>query len=359
MKLFLRLLGVLVILGIIVAGCGYWLTFASNTPNYEGYRSVKIPAGASFEQAADSLEASGLLRSRRTFEWIATATTWRRQLKPGHYQFEAGASNFDILDKIRKGRQDPIRVTVPPGVRPHVFAAVMARVLDLDAEIILNELTNPELAENLGTTTSYLFGYMRPNSFDVYWTVSEEGLIRRLKNEWDRFWTEEMDRKAHNLGLSKEDVLTLASIVEWEARVADERPTVAGVYLNRLLGRTSSGRMRLQADPTVQFALMQEDGGPMRRLLFVDYTFPHPYNTYLIDGLPPGPITNPSESSILAVLDAEEHDYLFFVARGDGTHIFSRTLAEHNRAAAAYRVLMQERRREQAEREQMDATDTP
>ena len=118
MKLLLRLIGGLFILGLITAAVGSWMTFASNTPDFEGHRSVKIPPGSSFDQVADSLATNGLLNSRQTFEWIATASTWRRQMKPGHYRFEAGASNFDMLDKIRKGRQDPIRVTVPPGVRP-------------------------------------------------------------------------------------------------------------------------------------------------------------------------------------------------------------------------------------------------
>ena len=138
---------------------------------------------------------------------------------------------------------------------------------------------------------------MRPNSFDIYWTTDARGAVRRLKQEWDRFWTDDMQREADALGLTKGEVLTLASIVEWEARRPEERPRIAGVYLNRLLGRTRTGRMRLQADPTVQYALMRSDGGRMRRLLFEDYKFADPYNTYLIDGLPPGPINNPSESS--------------------------------------------------------------
>ena len=356
MKFFIRILLGLAVVGLIAAAFGYWLMFAPNTPDFEDYRGVKIPAGASFEQTVDSLDAAGLIRSRTSFHWAGTATTWRRQVKPGHYRFEAGTNNFRMLDKIRKGRQDPIRVAIPPGVRPGVLAAVLRRDLDTDSTAFRQALANPELAAELNTDTTHLFGFMRPNSFDIYWTVSAEGVVRRLKREWERFWTDEMQQSADNLGLSKEEVLTLASIVEWEARVPEERPRVAGVYLNRLLGRTPAGRMRLQADPTVQYALLQQGEPRMRRLLYVDYRTPHPYNTYLIDGLPPGPITNPSESSIRAVVDAEDHNYLFFVARGDGYHVFSRTLAEHNRAAAAYRTMMQDRRREQAARAQQAQT---
>lgn len=359
MKWILGALAALVVLGLIAGTTIFFVFLGPNTPSYDGERGVKIPAGASFAQTADSLEAAGLLASRRTFEWSASVTGWGRQLKPGYYRFAAGASNREMLDKIRKGRQDPIRVTVPPGVRPGVFAARMRVQLDADSAAVHEALLDAELAEELGTDPAHLFGYMRPNTFDIYWTTSPRGIVSRLKREWDRFWTDEMQRKADELGLSRDQVLTMASIVEWEARVPEERPRVAGVYLNRMLGRTRAGRMRLQADPTVQYALMETDGGRMRRLLFVDYRFEHPYNTYLIDGLPPGPITNPSESSIRAVLDAEEHDYLFFVAVGDGTHIFTRTLAEHNRAAAQYRTLMQQRRREQAERAAAEAAEAP
>ncbi len=348
MKLLVRLLLAGLALGLLAALAVYWLLFMPNTPDYDGFRGAKLPAGSSFETVADSLGSAGLLASRSRFEWAATATGWGRQLKPGYYRFEDGASNYDLLDKIRKGRQDPVRVAVPPGTRPAVLAAVLRRDLAVDSAAFREALRDPAFADDLGTDTTHLFGYMRPNSFDIYWTTDARGTVERLKREWDRFWTDEMQRKADALGLSRDEVVTLASIVEWEARQPEERPRIAGVYLNRLLGRTRAGRMRLQADPTVQYALMRKEGGRMRRLLFADYAFPDAYNTYLIDGLPPGPINNPSESSVLAVLDPEAHEYLYFVATGDGTHTFSRTLAEHNRAAERYRALMRERREEQS-----------
>ena len=347
MKLLVRLFFAALVLGLLGALAVYWLLFMPNTPDYDGYRGAKLPRGASFEAVADSLERAEMIASRTSFEWAGTVTGWGRQLKPGYYRFEAGARNWDILRKIRSGQQDPVRVAVPPGTRPAVLAAVLRRDLDIDSTAFVDALRDPELAAELETDTTHLFGYMRPNSFDIYWTTDARGAVKRLKREWNQFWTDDMQRKADALGLTKEEVITLASIVEWEARRPEERPRIAGVYLNRLLGRTRVGRMRLQADPTVQYALMRQDGGRMRRLLFADYEFPDPYNTYRIDGLPPGPINNPSESSIRAVLDNEEHDFLYFVAKGDGTHTFSRTLREHNNAANAFRDLMRERRREQ------------
>ena len=346
------------LLGLAVAAAGAWVAFAPNTPGFEDARGVRLPT-RSFEAAADSLEAAGLLASRGSFELFARLTGWDEQVKPGHYRFEAGASNWDLLDKIRKGLEDPVLVTIPPGTRPEVLAAVLRRDLGTDSTAVADAFRDPELAAELGTDTLHLFGHMRPNTFDIYWTTDAEEAVRRIHRWYERFWTDAREAKARALGLTPDEVLTLASIVEWEARVPEERPRIAGVYLNRLLGRTAAGRMRLQADPTVQYALMRSDGGPMRRLLRADYRFPHPYNTYLIDGLPPGPITNPSESSIDAVLDNEAHDYLFFVAEpgGSGRHRFTRTAAEHNRAAAEWSAWLSEqvrlrRAREAAERAQ-------
>lgn len=352
-----KLLLAAAVLGFVVLAFGLWLAFWPNTPDYEGTRGVRLPE-RSFDAAADSLEAAGLVRSRGSFELFATVTGWDRQVKPGHYLFEAGASNWAMMDKIRKGLVDPVLVTIPPGTRPAVLAAVLRRDLGTDSAAVADAFRDPALAEELGTDTLHLFGHMRPNTFDIYWTTDAEEAIRRIHAWYDRFWTDERQAQARALGLSPEEVLTMASIVEWEARVAEERSQIAGVYLNRLLGRTAAGRMRLQADPTVQYALMQADGGPMRRLLLSDYRFPSAYNTYLIDGLPPGPITNPSESSIDAVLDAEEHDYLFFVAATDGSgrHRFSRTGAEHAQAAAEWSRWLSEQVRIRRERERSAGT---
>ena len=147
-----------------------------------------------------------------------------------------------------------------------------------------------------------------------------------------------MKAGADSLELSIDEVLRVASIVEWETNHVPEKPTVAGVYLNRL-----RERWRLDADPTVQYALLEIEGA-RRRLFFVDYKIQHPYNTYLYRGLPPGPVTNPSPSSIQAVVKPERHDYMFFVTKGDGSHTFTRTLQEHVKASRAFHRMMRERR---------------
>ena len=347
-----RRLIVLTLLAIAVVGIliGCWMAFASNTEDFEDSLSVRIPSGSSFEDVVDSLETAGILGSRESFATFATLTGWRRQVKPGHYLIESGMSNWAMLDKIRKGLQDPIRITIPPGSRPSVVGAVLARDLGIDADAFVEAMKDPALAAELETDTLHLFGRMRANTYDIFWTTDAATAVRRIHTWYDRFWTDERQATARALGLTPDEVTTLASIVEWEAQQAEERPTIAGVYLNRLLGRTSAGTMRLQADPTVQFALMQMDGGRMRRLFTRDYNTPHPYNTYLTEGLPPGPINNPSDASIDAVLDAEEHEFLYFVADGTGGHTFTRTLGEHMSAAREWSAFISRQTRIAAQR---------
>ncbi len=344
LKRLLYLFLFLIMLGGMAAGAGAWLMYTPNTPNFEEGRSVKIPRGASFEQATDSLDAAGILRSRQYFTWAAKATGWGDQIKAGHYVIESGSSNYDLLSKLRRGLQEPIRLIIPPGSRPEVVAAVVGRDMgDFEKDDFLAALDDPALAAELGTNTAHVFSYLLPDTYNFYWLTDERTVIRRIKEYFDAYWTAERQQKAEAHGLSVEDVLNLAAIVEWESAHEPERPRVAGVYLNRLNTRG----WRLEADPTVQYAILEREG-QKRRLFNVDYQIVHPYNTYLIDGLPPGPVTNPSRSAIDAVLDAEEHNYMFFVAKGDGTHTFSRTLGEHVRAAREFHQLMRERRRQQA-----------
>ncbi len=328
---------------IVVAGlAGYWVVFGPNTKLYTGKRSVYIPRGAGFEEVTDSLMASDVLASRATFEWFGKLTGWASQVKAGHYTFEAGASNHRILDVIRKGLQSPVKLTVPPGTRPEVIAAVAGRDMEFEPEAFLEALQDTSLARELGTSVDHLFAFMMPETYHFYWLNDARTVVKKVKESFDAFYSREIAARADSLGLTKNEVLILASIVEWETSIDAEKPRVAGVYLNRL-----RKNWPLQADPTVQYAVIAKEGRK-RRLLYQDYEIQHPYNTYKIAGLPPGPITNPSPSSIRAVANVEKHDYMYFVARGDGSHTFSRTLAEHNRAAQEYYRLMRERRLQQA-----------
>lgn len=350
-----KLLVLLVVLGGAAASAGYWLAFSSNVGGTEPH-SVRLPAGTGFEAALDSLEAADALGNRASMELFGRLTGWADQVKTGHYYVQPGMSNWAVLDKIRKGLQDPIRITIPPGSRPERTARVLRNQLGTDSSEVARLLRDPAFADSLGTDVAHLHGQMLAETFDMYWTDDAETALRRIHQRYERFWTDERRAQADALGLTPDEVVTVASLVEWEARKPEERRRIAGLYLNRLLGRTAAGTMRLQADPTVQFALMEEGGEPaMRRLLFSDYRFPSAYNTYLIDGLPPGPITNPSDGTIDAVLNNEENDFLYFVADGSGGHDFSRTLAEHNAKAARWSQWLSEQVRIRDAREAAEA----
>jgi UPF0755 protein len=326
------------LLGGIGAGAGGWLVFGPNTGPYEEARSVIFPADVSMEAAVDSLEAEGILASSSSFRLVATLTGWGEQIKAGHYRIPSHFSNYQLLDKLRRGLQDPLRVTIPPGSRPEIVATVVGRRLRMDAEAFRATLRDTSLAHDLGTTPGRLFGYMLPETYEFYWQVSPETVIRRVKSSFDRFYDQELAAGADSIGLAKREVVTLASIVEWEALQDREKPTIAGVYLNRL-----REGWRLQADPTIQYALLQTKGERTSRVLYRDLEIDHPYNTYKNRGLPPGPITNPSPSSLRAVANPHRHEYFYFAADGTGGHTFSRTLREHNQAAEKYHRKMNQR----------------
>lgn len=343
----LALLAVLLVgLGI---GAGGTIVFGPNTGPYDTARSVIFPADASLDEAVDSLQAEHILVSPTTFRLVARTTGWGTQIKEGHYRIDPRISNYRLLDKLRRGLQDPRRVTIPPGSRPSTVASVMGRRLKLGADAFENALRDTSLARELDTRPRFLFGYMLPDTYEFYWQASADKVVRRIKTAFDRYYADRLAPGADTLGFTKEDVVTLASIVEWEALEDGEKARIAGVYLNRL-----DRGWPLQADPTIQYVLLQTEGERTSRVLYHDLEIDHPYNTYENSGLPPGPVTNPSPSSLQSVVRSEEHEYLFFAADGTGGHTFSRTLREHNRAAQEYHRLLDKRAREEEQDERTD-----
>jgi UPF0755 protein len=332
--------------GGVGAGAGGWLLFGPNTGPYADARSVIFPSDVSLDAAIDSLQAQGVLASASTFRVVATATGWGEQIKSGHYRIPSHTSNYRLLDKLRRGLQDPLRVTIPPGSRPETVANVVDRRLKMDDEAFRAALRDTSLARDLDTTPSRLFGYLLPETYEFYWQTPPETVVRRIKTAFDRFFARELAAGADSLGLSRREVVTLASIVEWEALQDREKPTIAGVYLNRL-----REGWRLQADPTIQYVLLQTEGEWTNRVLYRDLEIDHPYNTYQNGGLPPGPITNPSPSSLRAVATPEQHEYFYFAADGTGGHTFSRTLREHNQAAQEYHRMLDRREQERGQSE--------
>ena len=231
-----------------------------------------------------------------------------------------------------------MRVTINNVRTAGQLAGKLARQIDADSLSVAQALASKELAAEVGFDSLTLFSMFIPDTYEFYWTVSPEELERRMKREYDRFWTPERDARRKRSGLSRLEVMTRATTVYEETRKTDEMPRIAGVYVNRL-----RRGIPLQADPTVKYA-MQDFG--LRRILYRHLKYPSPYNTYINKGLPPSPICMPGINAIDAVLNYEVHDYIFFCARPtfDGYHNFARTLSEHNANARAYSAELNRRK---------------
>jgi UPF0755 protein len=293
---------------------------------------VQVPPGASFSQITDSLTHRGIVGNGTFFRIYARINGADSRVRPGTYGFRKGQSWKLILDDFREGRVMTAKVVVPEGFSVDKIAKRIAEVSKRDSAAILDMLADSSRAKKLGVPGPTLEGYLYPATYDFPIGVNPDTVIARMVNVYKRYWTPARQARADSLQMSEREVITLASIVEKEAKRADEMPTISSVYHNRLrIGYP------LQADPTVQYAL----GSHRARLLYRDIRAArdNPYNTYVIKGLPPGPIGSPSQRGIDAALYPAQTKFLYFVARPDGSHIFTNSLQEHNRAKVMVRNL--------------------
>ena len=289
-----------------------------------------IRPGATIDEIARDLVQAGMLKSPFAFSILARATGTDRQLKAGQYTFHKGDSVLSILTRLVRGMHGQNLVTIPEGQTARDLALLFERRLGTDPEEFLAAVADSALRAEFACPGPTLEGYLFPETYAFLPTTSPRTIVRTMAGQARRILDEELARGGPiALEFTPHEVLTLASIVEAEAMRAEERPRIAAVYLNRL-----RRKMLLQADPTVQYAL----GGHRPRIFYSDLRIESPYNTYLNPGLPPGPIGNPGRRSIQAVLNPTPGSReLFFVARGDGGHVFSETGEEHVAAVARIR----------------------
>ncbi len=302
--------------------------------------AVLLPTGATFAEMTDSLAAHRIVTNRWLFTWLAKLGRYDRKLKAGYYEIRHGESPLEVLRLIAAGREKTFRLTVPEGFTLLEIAALAERTLGLPADSVLAAARDPELLREFEVDGPNFEGFLLPETYYVSKLITARGLVREQASLFRKSWNPAWDAKLHDLRFSRRDLVILASIVEGEALVDEDRPLVAAVYLNRI-----RIRMPLQADPTVQYAIQMATGQRKPRLLLRDYRFPSPFNTYLHPGLPPSPVGAPSLKSIEAVLDPARVPYLFFVAGLDGKHVFSRTYGEHLRAIAKIRAAERQARR--------------
>jgi len=324
------ILAALVAVGIVLA---YEILWAPNS--FENDRFVKVSKGENFLQIMDSLDREGVIRSRLLFDAAGRVLGLTTKMQIGKYRFRSGMSNKEILEDIRFGKTiEAITVTIPEGLKASRQARILSHALGIDSLRFVTLVYDSNLARSLGAQNGSLEGYLMPDTYRLYWQMDEEEIIRDEVDEFWKFLNDSLKLRVQSTGWPLNDILAMASIVEAETSIDSERAVIAGVYYNRL-----EKRMRLEADPTVQFIL--EDGP--RRLKLSDLHRRSVYNTYRHTGLPPGPINSPGRASIHAALHPVRHKYLFFVANGQGGHTFTRTYTQHRRAVQRFRKYREER----------------
>ena len=285
----------------------------------------------------DDTPDSVKVKSDLGWRWDIYNKVFSFRPRTGRYRVQPGTKCLELYRGLRNGIQEPVKLVVPNSRTMDKLAAALSESLMVDSAEIATALTDSAYCDTHGYTTATIPALFIPNTYEVYWDISVDKLVERMERENSRFWTAERKAKADAIGLTHEQVATLASIVDEETANNAEKPMIAGLYLNRLrLG------IPLQADPTVKFAVGDFS---LRRILNVHLKTESPYNTYQIAGLPPGPIRIASIAGLEAVLNHAEHNYLYMCAKEDfsGTHNFATTLAEHYRNARRYQKALNAR----------------
>jgi len=280
---------------------------------------VRIPEGAPIEAVAETLAAHEVVKSAGEFERFARMGQKHLGIQPGLYPLRRGMPVGEVLVTLRRGTPEVRAVRIRERTTLAEVALQMERTLGIPAESTIAAAADPALLGRSGTPAGTVEGYLFPTLYRVRTAADAHEIVRQMVDTFDARWRPEWSARLEDLGLTRHELVTLASIIEGEMPLPAEAPYVSSVYHNRL-----DRGMRLQADPTVIYAL-----GEWRRLSYDDLRIESEYNTYLIDGLPPGPINQPSTVSIVAALYPASSDYLYFVAHADGRHLFSRSYREH------------------------------
>ncbi len=329
---------------LVVLAFGAWKGYSlyqsiwgGATGFYEESKVIFIPSNADFDALLEILEQEEVIADRAAFEQTAELKKFSKVI-PGKYRILRGKSNNDIVNQLRIGDQEAVQLLIKSTRLPEEMAGIIAGQLELDSASLAKNMLDPEMAKKYGFTKETFKTMFLPNTYAINWSVSTEEFIQRMAKEYKSFWNEERIALARVKGLSQSEVSTLASIVKAETAKRDEAPIVAGLYLNRL-----KKGIALQADPTLIYAL---GDFTIKRVLDEHKSIPSPYNTYLHRGLPPGPINLPETNYLDAVLNAEEHNYLYMCAKPDfsGYHNFARTYNQHLQNANKYHQALNKRR---------------
>jgi UPF0755 protein len=299
---------------------------------------ILIPTGSTYEQVFDTIESNLIIKNRKVLEWVAKKKKYPALIKPGRYLIDRDYSYNGLINLLRSGRQVSVKITFSNIRTLNQLAGRIGKQIETDSAQIMNYLSDDSNFSSDGFKKENIIALFIPNTYELYWDTDAKELYTRMLKEYRLFWNDQRLTKAREKGLDPKEVAILASIIDNEVSKADEKPRIAGVYLNRL-----RRGIPLQACPTIKFAL---NDFTITRVLDKYLKTDSPYNTYKHRGFPPGPIGCPSVEGIDAVLNAEQHNYLYFAAKADfsGYHNFSRTLAEHNHYAAIYQKELNKRK---------------
>ncbi len=334
-----------IILGLILVCFSYYffqIFYTTNVDTHDHEAYAYIHRGDDWQKAlvaVETVRAGGekVIIDPLSLHFVGKLMGYNKPgaVKPGRYKLLSGMTNRQVINLLKSGRQSPLMLTFTNVRLRHELATKLSKQIDARPKQIDSLLSSPGYTRSLGFDTTTVLSMFIPNTYQLYWNTSAPNLMQRMKTEYEKFWTPARDAAREKLGLTRVQVSTLASIVEAEQQQhADERPRIAGVYLNRL-----KRGMKLQADPTVVYANRDFS---IKRVLNVHLQKDSPYNTYRVNGLPPGPIDLPSISSIDAVLHPESNDYLYFCAKEDfsGYHAFATNEAQHLVNARRYQAAL-------------------
>ncbi|MDQ6831653.1 MAG: endolytic transglycosylase MltG [Gemmatimonadota bacterium] len=308
---------------LVVACCAFSACGGSNAARGGPYARVTIPSGAGFRAATDSLAHAGIVTWPRLFRLYAKIRGRDRGIRAGSYSLHRDLHWGELLSALERGEGADHPVTIPEGFALSDITPMLERAVGVSADSIKEAVHDTALLHRLDIPSGSLEGYLFPDTYQFAVGTSAHGVVAEMVKRFETMWKPEWDDRVRQLGMSRHDIVTLASIIEKEARLAEERPVISAVYHNRL-----RAQMPLQADPTVQYAL----GEHHDRLLYKDLEVSSPYNTYRHPGLPPGPIASPGRASLEAALFPANVPYKYFVANADGHHEFRETFQAHTAA---------------------------
>ena len=329
--LSLGILSFLFILSLVVFN--YYKTYYSENTNFdEESVFLYVKSGSGLDNFKKQI--TPLVKDSVTFFNAAYKTKYFLNIKAGRYEIKKGFSNKEIINSL-KFQNKPVKVTFNNLERIENLASRISDFIEADSLSLMNSFNDVNFLNENNLNSESVFSIFLPNTYEFYWNTSADQFRDKMYNQFKSYWTEAKKEKARSLNLSPIEVSVLASIVQRETPKVDERPTISGVYFNRL-----KKNMKLQADPTVVYTIKEKKGfdTKIRRVLYKDLKIKSPYNTYIHRGLPPGPIYMPDFSSIESVLNLENHKYLFFVAdvKRPGYHMFASTNREHNKNKRQY-----------------------